>query len=615
MKRSLQVLRRQLLSVLTIVALSVGLVSSTQELYPSQTTQGPVSMAEPHSATPDQFPATSDWQLEGSSSGGNAWPNHRPTTAHGSWGWHLTHHSSLGQTLTPPSQNSLIYTVATVSLSTVTVKQDSSSVTPSPDDRAHTPNLEVFNPVQSHSYSSRHAKEGLVPYAVIVDQGHSPPSTSPHSKDLPTPSTLNPEVDGALVLNNTLENTDPSQQDFTADMQPSSSSSSNDSSSDEKPVENVQDEKPGESVQDEKPGESVQDEKPWESVQDEKPGESVQDEKPGESVQDEKPGESVQDEKSRESVQDEKPGESVQDEKPGESVQDEKPGESVRAAPELSRSHTITARQVHPMINENPTEGGEITPAEKSLALRPSFPDSASPSPSPQGLSSVAPEPGPVITNATTTNDTQGTGSDGVSPLTLQVNATHDATLGPLWTPSRDTLPNDSSEGSLNEDSSQGNNSSFTEPSSTASGNFLNRLVPATTRDPWGPGNGSDPGLDSPLSRSTICLSKMDIVWIVLAISVPVSSCSVLLTICCMRRKKKSSNQENNLSYWNNAITMDYFNRHAVELPREITCLDNTEEHETSLPPNGDYSNSGVVLVNPFCQETLFINREKACDI
>ncbi|CDQ73430.1 unnamed protein product [Oncorhynchus mykiss] len=107
----------------------------------------------------------------------------------------------------------------------------------------------------------------------------------------------------------------------------------------------------------------------------------------------------------------------------------------------------------------------------------------------------------------------------------------------------------------------------------------------------------------------------MDIVWIVLAISVPVSSCSVLLTVCCMRRKKKSSNQENNLSYWNNAITMDYFNRHAVELPREITSLDNAEVHTTCLPPNGDYRNSGVVLVNPFCQETLFINREKSCDI
>lgn len=49
---------------------------------------------------------------------------------------------------------------------------------------------------------------------------------------------------------------------------------------------------------------------------------------------------------------------------------------------------------------------------------------------------------------------------------------------------------------------------------------------------------------------------------------------AVLLTVCCMRRKKKASSQENNLSYWNNAITLDYFSRHAVELPREIHNLE-----------------------------------------
>lgn len=157
----------------------------------------------------------------------------------------------------------------------------------------------------------------------------------------------------------------------------------------------------------------------------------------------------------------------------------------------------------------------------------------------------------------------------------------------------------------------QGNSS---ESLSTASGNYLNRQVPATTQDHWTPGNSSGPTVEPPPSRMTICLSRMDIVWIVLAISVVVSSCSVLLTVCCMRRKKKSSSQENNLSYWNNAITMDYFSRHAVELPREIHTLE-SEEHDTCLPPNGDYSGSSVVLVNPFCQETLFINRDKASAI
>lgn len=52
---------------------------------------------------------------------------------------------------------------------------------------------------------------------------------------------------------------------------------------------------------------------------------------------------------------------------------------------------------------------------------------------------------------------------------------------------------------------------------------------------------------------------------------------AVLLTVCCLRRKKKAANPENNLSYWNNAITMDYFNKHAVELPREIQSLETSE--------------------------------------
>ena len=54
-------------------------------------------------------------------------------------------------------------------------------------------------------------------------------------------------------------------------------------------------------------------------------------------------------------------------------------------------------------------------------------------------------------------------------------------------------------------------------------------------------------------------------------------SAAVLLTGCCLRRKKKPANPENSLSYWNNAITMDYFSKHAVELPREIQSLETSE--------------------------------------
>lgn len=159
------------------------------------------------------------------------------------------------------------------------------------------------------------------------------------------------------------------------------------------------------------------------------------------------------------------------------------------------------------------------------------------------------------------------------------------------------------SNNSMGEADFPGNSS---KPSSTASGSFLNRQVPATTQDPWTADNSSGHAVDPPPSRMTICLSRMDIVWIVLAISVPVSSCcksnsnivssvgrfqpnprlplllfppsAVLLTVCCMRRRKKSSSQENNLSYWNNAITMDYFSRHAVELPRQIHTLESEVE-------------------------------------
>ncbi|XP_048190423.1 transmembrane protein 108 [Perognathus longimembris pacificus] len=153
---------------------------------------------------------------------------------------------------------------------------------------------------------------------------------------------------------------------------------------------------------------------------------------------------------------------------------------------------------------------------------------------------------------------------------------------------------------------------------STATGNFLNRLVPAGTWKPGPPGNSSHVAEgDTPQHRATICLSKMDIAWVVLALSVPISSCSILLTVCCMRRKKKTANPENNLSYWNNAITMDYFNRHAVELPREIQSLETSEDQlsEPRSPANGDYRDTGMVLVNPFCQETLFVGNDQVSEI
>ncbi|XP_078136395.1 uncharacterized protein tmem108 [Sander vitreus] len=283
---------------------------------------------------------------------------------------------------------------------------------------------------------------------------------------------------------------------------------------------------------------------------------------------------------------------------------DPAPGLKLREHAQGAAHHAITVREVRAVF-EPPTYQLMIEPNQGSV------PQVESP---PKNLTSTTPalytEPRLMTQNPTilpnnhiaphetTTEEGRGNGTD---------NALLGHWLGNV-TAYGGVLSNSSS---VEDAHAQGNSS---ELPSTASRNFLNRQVPVTTQDPWTPGNSSGPTVESPLSRMTICLSRMDIVWIVLAISVPVSSCSVLLTVCCMRRKKKSSSQENNLSYWNNAITMDYFSRHAVELPREIHTLE-SEDHDTCLPPNGDYSGSSVVLVNPFCQETLFINRDKASAI
>ncbi|KAF7665133.1 hypothetical protein LDENG_00153440 [Lucifuga dentata] len=295
--------------------------------------------------------------------------------------------------------------------------------------------------------------------------------------------------------------------------------------------------------------------------------------------------------------------------------------EHAQGAPELAAPHTITLREVHQDINEPPTEHLVADPGAGVIVPVESPPESLSspepPSSTPVLVSKPSPktQPSPTIisNNHTITNTTaEDDGGQDIPllPLSPQSNTTDNIL--------RQWMGNVTAYGGLlyngSSGPSQGNSSSPSYPPSIDNGNFVIRQVLATTHDPWTPGNSSDPTVDSPLSRMTICFSKMDIVWIVLAISVPVSTCSVLLTVCCLRRKKKSSSQENNLSYWNNAITMDYFSRHAVELPREIHTLE-SEDHDTCLPPNGDYTGSSVVLVNPFCQETLFINRDKSSAI
>lgn len=261
-----------------------------------------------------------------------------------------------------------------------------------------------------------------------------------------------------------------------------------------------------------------------------------------------------------------------------------------RDVPKSPDHHAITLREVHTGLNEPPTDELVVQASSSS----PIEHTSATPTTTKNNLSTPNYN---NLTSQSTTEESQANETDSAPYGHWAVNVT---ALGGLVV---------SSASASETMSTQGNRS---EVPSTGIGNFLNRQVPATTKDPWMSNNSSGPTVETPLSR--ICLSRMDIVWIVLAISVPVSTCSVLLTVCCMKRKKKSTSQENNLSYWNNAITMDYFSRHAVELPREIHTLE-SEEQDSYLPPNGDYSGSSVVLVNPFCQETLFINRDKASAI
>ncbi|CAL8398880.1 unnamed protein product [Arctogadus glacialis] len=296
------------------------------------------------------------------------------------------------------------------------------------------------------------------------------------------------------------------------------------------------------------------------------------------------------------------------------------PGEPAQSPPGEPRHHSITSREVHPSTGEPPTMG-----------LTPLVPSAAPPLATPESLPVTTPPP-PATPVATATAATAALmnpapANDSLAPQQAAAGGNATDALVPAAAASPSSLGNTTTQRGPPADggpsttppppsappSPRGANGSEEEPPSTASGSFLNRLVPAT--DPWvAGGNGSEPTLEAPRGPGDICLSRIDLVWVVLAISVPVATCSVLLTVCCMRRKKKSASQENNLSYWNNAITMDYFSRHAVELPREIHTLE-SEEQDTCLPPNGDYSGSGVVLVNPFCQETLFINRDKASNI
>uniref|UniRef100_A0A667ZXJ1 Transmembrane protein 108 n=1 Tax=Myripristis murdjan TaxID=586833 RepID=A0A667ZXJ1_9TELE len=566
--------RSRSVGVLAFLALPVGLVSSAQELYLGQTSQDSVSMAATQSS-PLTAPILShlDWHKEGSSSG--EWPpkgaSHPTniilrTVALPSQGW--LHTTQIPHSLSLASEDPPIHNANTVSPNTVsTASTKPGHVTGSGVSQPQEPGSDVVN--QSHMHKLVRASQAHNPDTVSINQA----SSSPKS-----PSLAAPHIEEQSAARGAPDS-----------LAPVSSSASERERGDTLGLGLSTPQAPAHHVEPQK----LSMEEPTDPSQQYVP--------------------QLQPSSLTSSSVDTDPALGLT--------------LSEHGTPELAPPHTITVREAHLGINEPPTMELVAEPEGESVSPVESPPQSlTSPVPTPPSASTVALEPSPnthhnptaIPSNHSIPNNTTVEEAGGrdvpLTPLPPQGNGTDSAPLG-HWqgnvTTDRGLLSNGNS---AEEPSSQANSSSpnSLDPPSD-SGNFLNRLVPATTHDPWVPGNTSDPTLNSPLSRATICLSKMDIVWIVLAISVPVSSCSVLLTVCCMRRKKKSSSQENNLSYWNNAITMDYFSRHAVELPREIHTLES--EHDTCLPPNGDYSGSSVVLVNPFCQETLFINRDKACDI
>lgn len=506
MKTSLQVLRCQLLSVLAILALPVGLVSSAQELYLHHTSRDSVSMATSQTSllSPPES-SSQDWHQEGSGSG--------------EWSSREAHPSSV-----------VLPTAALVPSSALL--RSTQTFSPAHDRHTVAPNTVSADShmAQPPEKSSDVVKDGLLHKPARVPQLHSPTTVSTTQVSSGRAATPNVDMESAATA---APNLDPT-------------STSGSDRGDTPDAHHIESQKLRKQPTD------------LPSLSTSLVGVDA--------------------------------------------ARGLKLRERVVRPPEPAAHHTISLRAV----NEPPTEELVVEPKGVFAAPVESPPENLTTTASTTSLSTAASLQSVNLT-ATSASHSPNATEGGVA---VRGNST-DAPpaghwVGNVTSPQGGLFSNSSS---VKEE--QGNSS---EPLSTASGNYLNRQVPTTTQDPWAPGNSSGPTVEPPPSRMTICLSRMDIVWIVLAISVPVSSCSVLLTVCCMKRKKKSSSQENNLSYWNNAITMDYFSRHAVELPREIHTLE-SEEHDTCLPPNGDYSGSSVVLVNPFCQETLFINRDKASAI
>lgn len=179
--------------------------------------------------------------------------------------------------------------------------------------------------------------------------------------------------------------------------------------------------------------------------------------------------------------------------------------------------HVITSREVQ---KEPPTDELVLEQMSGSVVPFVTLPENLTSSMSPSAMST---EPSLSTQNPTTipNNHTASNETTTVEEVWVdQGNGTvHSQVRGHLLGNVTAVMVTNSSVESVGD---PGNSS---EPSSPATGNFLNMQVPATTEDSWTPDSSPGPTMVSPPSRMTICLSRLDIVWIVLAISVPVSSC------------------------------------------------------------------------------------------
>lgn len=196
--------------------------------------------------------------------------------------------------------------------------------------------------------------------------------------------------------------------------------------------------------------------------------------------------------------------------------------ERVQARPEPGSHHTITLREVHPLPGEDPTE-----------ALN----TQAVPSPGAADASATTSLPVPPIEGVTSNTTTYSNITEPAGNGTDALGSSQPSSVPTVEGKTRSSVGNSTDSISVTPDinsmadkpspdvRSHAKGSAATEAPSTASGNFLNRQVPAATSGPWGPGNESGPALDPSDTQTTFCLGKMDIVWVILAISVPVSSC------------------------------------------------------------------------------------------